>query len=39
LAGISLEHKRKAVLKKFDLSEESKAFKKELEVLGKLALF
>lgn len=27
------------MLKKFDLSEESKAFKKELEVLGKLQLF
>lgn len=36
LAGISLEHNCKAVLKTFDLKEESKAFKKELEVLGKI---
>lgn len=36
LAGVSLEHNCKAVLKTFNLNEESKAFKKELEVLGKI---
>lgn len=38
LAGVSVEHKCRAVLKTFDLKEESKAFKKELEVLGKIEL-
>ena len=38
LAGISIQHNRKAVLKQFDLGLESKAFKKELEVLAKIKL-
>ena len=38
LAGISIQHNRKAVLKQFDLGLESKAFKKELEVLARIKL-
>ena len=35
LAGLSIQHRRrKAILKQFDLADDSKAFKKELEVLS-----
>jgi hypothetical protein len=39
LAGFSIQHNENAVLKQFDLKIESKAFKKELEVLGKIKLY
>lgn len=39
LAGHSIQHSNlKAVLKQFDLNEDCKAFKKELEVLAKIQL-
>jgi hypothetical protein len=38
LAGFSIQHERKAVLKQFDLVLEGKAFKKELEVLAKIKM-
>ena len=39
LAGLSIQHdRRKAVLKQFDLSDDSKAFKRELEVLALMQL-
>jgi len=39
LAGLSIQHnRRKAVLKQFDLSDDSKAFKRELEVLAEMQL-
>ena len=35
LAGLSIQHnRRKAVLKQFDLGDDSKAFKRELQVLS-----
>jgi hypothetical protein len=36
LTGMSIAHQKQAVLKQFDLRVESKAFKKELEVLAKI---
>ena len=39
LAGLSIQHnRRKSVLKQFDLGEDSKAFKRELEVLAYIQL-
>ena len=39
LAGYSVQHrKRKAVLKQFDLQDDSKGFKRELEVLAHIQL-
>lgn len=38
LSGVSIAHKQNAVLKQFDLKVESKAFKKELEVLAKIQI-
>ena len=39
LAGLSLHHnRRKAVLKQFDLGDDSKSFKRELEVLAQIHL-
>ena len=37
LAGLSIQHRRrKAVLKQFDLGDDHKAFKRELEVLTQI---
>ena len=39
LAGLSIQHnRRKSVLKQFDLSDDSKAFKRELDVLAQIQL-
>ena len=40
LSGVSVQHnQRKAVLKQFDLINDQKAFKKELEVLSQILLY
>ena len=39
LAGYSVQHRRRrAVLKQFDLADDSKGFKRELEVLSHIQL-
>jgi hypothetical protein len=39
LAGFSVQHRRRrAVLKQFDLMDDSKGFKRELEVLAQIQL-
>ena len=38
LSGVSVGHGKEAVLKQFDLKQESKGFKKELEVLAKIQI-